>query len=162
MTEAFKPGDKVKYKAEQRHAAKGNIHDADKVYTVAQSSRAHTTFEESPYFCCTYRLEKVEENMKKQKHYDLIVKWAANPDGYTVYSRTYDEAEWVATSSPMWREDLEYKLVPKPKVKKWRWVFKDIYGQLNLTSKWWTQESFENEFPNFTLVQKIDSTMIEE
>lgn len=161
MIQEFEPGDKVKYKADQRYAAKDNMHDADKVYTVNGSTKSATYFEESPYFCCTYRLEKVENNMKKHKHHDLIVKWAANPDGYTVYYRSCD-GEWSIVSKPIWREDVEYKLVQKSKVKKWRWVFKDIYGQLNLTNKWWTQESFENQFPNFTLVQKIDSTMIEE
>lgn len=162
MTEVFKPGDKVKYKEAERYAAKGNHHDSDKVYTVAQSNSSITTFEESPLFCCTYRLEKVEEKMKKHKHYDLIVKWAANPDGYTVYGRAYDESEWGAITTPMWREDLEYKLVPKLKVKKWKWVYKGGSGLLHVTDRWYTKEGFEEEYPNLILVQKIDSTMIEE
>ena len=162
MTQVFKPGDKVKYKEAERYAARGNDHDADKVYTVAQSNSSYTTFEESSYFCCTFRLEKVETNMKRHKHYDLIVKWAANPDGYTVYGKAYYESEWVATSTPMWREEFEYKLVPKPKVKKWKWVYKDQYGRIRVTNRFWTKEDFNRIYPLSTLVQKIDSEMIEE
>lgn len=159
MTQAFNPGDKVKYKEAERYAAKGNMHDADKVYTVAQSSREYVTFEESPYFCCTYRLEKVEENMKKHKHCDLIKKWA---DGACIQYRS-EEGIWydVFDNNPSWNASIEFRVKPA-NVKKWKWVYKDQYGRIRVTNRFWTKEDFNRTYPLFTLVQKIDSEMIEE
>lgn len=51
---------------------------------------------------------------------------------------------------------IVYRIKPKPKVQKWKWVMPDLDGNLFITSKHYTG----NE-PGFNCIQKIDSTMIE-
>lgn len=51
----------------------------------------------------------------RHKHYDLIVKWAADPEGYVVELR-YPPGPWTPMiSDPEWDLDCEYRLTPKPR-----------------------------------------------
>lgn len=66
--------------------------------------------------------------------------------------------EWGNVDFPAWSEDFEYRIKPKAKVKKWRWVYRDrAFAALNVTSDFYS----ESEASCRCYVQKIDSTMIE-
>jgi hypothetical protein len=56
-TNSFKPGDKVKYKADHRDFAPCNNHNLDTIYTVKRFEGDITFFEEAFYGCYFYRLE---------------------------------------------------------------------------------------------------------
>lgn len=53
-------------------------------------------------------------------HAALIKAWA---DGaYIQYLSAFD-GTWQDTIRPDWRADLQYRIKPKPQVKKYRWVY---------------------------------------
>lgn len=97
----------------------------------------------------------------KHKHYDLIVAWAEGAK-IQVLSEDSDEEWLVLEGTPNWFVHRTYRIAPKPKVKKWRWVFKTSTGVLNITEKHYKEGSLAHTFPNLAVVQKINSTMIEE
>lgn len=67
--------------------------------------------------------------------------------------------EWVPWPHPHWRDDLHYRIKPKAKVKKWRWVYRDERtGCLEITGSHVSEDRAKGA-PY--LIQKIDSTMIE-
>lgn len=62
-----------------------------------------------------------------------------------------------------WKEGYVYRIKPKAKVKKWRWVFKDQHadcGKLYITGGHHTAEG-ASQLGMVEFIQKIDSTMIE-
>lgn len=57
---------------------------------------------------------------------------------------------------------IEYRIKPKPLVKKWRWVFKSVYAGIGISTEHYrSEEEFNSGHPNYKAVQRIDSTMIE-
>lgn len=67
-----------------------------------------------------YRLKPIKKGIKmaKHKHYDVIIAYA---NGAEIQYLIVDEV-WKDTKNPLFYEDVEYRVKPKPKVKKWRWV----------------------------------------
>ena len=55
--------------------------------------------------------------------------------------------------------DVEYRIKPKPKVKKWRWVYEAMDGGLKVSEIHYQGE--KDWFYSMRLIQKIESTMIE-
>ena len=53
----------------------------------------------------------------------------------------------------------EYRIKPKEKVKKWKWVF-EVNGGLGVTEEHYTEEEFNNSANAYfaKLIQKIDAT----
>ena len=62
------------------------------------------------------------------------------------------------------REGIEYRIKPKPKVKKWRWVVGYCNGSKTMIvtgEHFATAEEFNSKHRGLVAVQKVDSTMIE-
>jgi|SRR6185369_2838603 len=59
-----------------------------------------------------------QEN-KRHKHADLIIAWA---NGAEIETKT-GLSEWSRVVSPAWSLDQDYRIKPKPPVKKYRVVF---------------------------------------
>ena len=55
--------------------------------------------------------------------------------------------------------NVEYRIKPKPKVKKWRWVCEATDGGLNVSVNHYPGDA--DLIYSLKLIQKIDSTMIE-
>lgn len=53
----------------------------------------------------------------KHPHYDLIVKWAAEPDKWAVICKTINGNNWEEVVCLYWLEEREYKLIPKQHLK---------------------------------------------
>ena len=68
---------------------------------------------------------------------------------------TYDPKEHLLVINPI-PDAMQWRIKPKSKVKKWRWIFQD-YGDLKVSLGFYTEE----EIQIFKPVQKIDSTEIE-
>jgi hypothetical protein len=95
----------------------------------------------------------------RHKHADLIHAWA---EGAKVLKKTRD-AGWIPDHNPTWREDGEYCLAPKPKVKKWKWVIKHLRNSnLAVSSDYYaTEEDANRNLPMGEIaIQRIDSTEI--
>ena len=63
-----------------------------------------------------------------------------------------------------WDDEVEYRIKPKPKVKKWRWVVGYCNGSktmLATVEHFATAEEFNSKHRGLVAVQKVDSTMIE-
>lgn len=100
-----------------------------------------------------------------RKHADLIKAWA---DGAEIEFYSEISQSWEYCKDPTWRGDREYRVKPKPKVKKWLWVAKH-----RVTSRYSaiSGNHFANNIeyhewaksPDFQwdLYQKIDGTEIE-
>lgn len=58
---------------------------------------------------------------------------------------------------------MEYRIKPKPLVKKWRWVFINPFdNKMGVTATHFqSQKEFETTYGGLRLVQPVDSTMIE-
>lgn len=102
------------------------------------------------------------EKAKPHVHADLIKAWA---DGAIIQILGFDGI-WIdiVSNAPLWHETRKYRIKPKPKVKKWRWVFKSAWsGDLIVTKKHYKGvEDFQvSSGEENQLIQKIDSTMIE-
>ncbi len=52
----------------------------------------------------------------KHKHYDLIVKWASDPDAWTVEALRWHDQEWIPMDLPHLYDWMEYRLIPKRKM----------------------------------------------
>lgn len=55
----------------------------------------------------------------KHKHAELIKAWA---DGAEIQSRNIGEY-WADNQRPIWAEDTEYRIKPKPPVVRWKWAY---------------------------------------
>lgn len=56
-----------------------------------------------------------------------------------------------------WHECYIYRIKPKAKVKKWRWVYQKDGGWLGVTSNYY----HDGDNSDLHFIQRIDSTMIE-
>lgn len=67
-------------------------------------------------------LAQLEDTSKRHKHYDIIKQWIEDPAGYDVY------LDGSLIKSPVWNSGKDYRLEkkkPKPKVKKYKVLFRD-------------------------------------
>lgn len=109
------------------------------------------------WICTKIEGEETVEKKTPHKHAELIKKWA---DGAVIQLKQCN-GEWVNTArnTPSWCNEIEYRVKPTL-VKKWKWVFSDD-GVLGVTGYCYTEQEFNSVFQNLTLIQKVDSTMIE-
>ncbi len=63
--------------------------------------------------------------LQKHKHHDVIVKWA---QGYPI--QWLCDGCWLdlGSGNPGWGCGYEYRVKPKPVIKKYRVLYKDTYG----------------------------------
>lgn len=114
-------------------------------------------FDLNIYNCTKIEGEEAMEKKTPHKHAELIKKWA---DGAIIQVKTLG-GTWVdaCNNNPFWEPNHEYRVKPTL-VKKWKWVFSDD-GVLGVTDYRYTEQEFNSVFQNLTLIQKVDSTMIE-
>ena len=114
-------------------------------------------FDLNIYNCTKIEGEEAMEKKTPHKHAELIKKWA---DGAIIQLKQIN-GEWVDTThnDPSWGNEFEYRVKPTL-VKKWKWVFSDD-GVLGVTGYCYTEQEFNSNFQNLTLIQKVDSTMQE-
>lgn len=104
--------------------------------------------------------EITEKKTTPHKHAELIKLWADT--GCQIQCKFPTSEIWYDCSNnlPCWELDNEYRVKPTL-VKKWKWVFKDSFGDLGVTDNAYAEQDFNKQYPRLTLIQKIDSTMIE-
>lgn len=60
------------------------------------------------------------------------------------------------------RDGLSWRIKPKPKVKKWRWIYKDKDGKLNVGNMYYkNSDDFNKCYTSLVAVEPVQSTMIE-
>ena len=111
------------------------------------------------YWVCTKIEGEGTVTNKPHKHAELIKKWA---DGAIIQYRCTIFGSWATCDQnrPSWDEQVEYRIKPTI-VKKWKWIYRDSFGELKVTTSCYTEQDFNKMFQRLTLIQKIDSTMIE-
>lgn len=87
-----------------------------------------------------------------EKHHYIAHAWV---DGAEI--EVYLRGGWCPSPLPDWHEFRDYRLKPKAKVKKWRWVFKD-YGSLEITNSHYT----ESQAAFMNLLEKVVCSEMEE
>lgn len=92
----------------------------------------------------------------KHKHYEQIVEWANGKE-----IEYFDAGVWRTTNDPVWDHDTQYRVKPKPLVKKWRWVLENKKAKTLTVSNYHYSEDDNHVNDDYTKIQKIDSTMIE-
>ena len=104
--------------------------------------------------------ETMEKKTTPHKHAELIKLWADT--GCQIQYNVHALAIWIdcVRNNPSWEPDIEYRVKPTL-VKKWKWVFKDSFGDLKVTDNAYSEQDFNKQYHRLTLIQKIDSTMIE-
>lgn len=104
----------------------------------------------------------MSENNKKHVHYDLIVKWAEEPDKYIVeYFADYNDC-WIKADDPGWYSNAKYRLRPKSPSRKYKWVLKDSNDSLFVSYAYYSSAEHVAEVSSATPVQRIDTEYIEE
>lgn len=99
------------------------------------------------------------------KHAAIIKAWA---DGAIIqhYSDIYLEWRDIHNNLPAWCSTSEYRVKPKPKIKKWRWVVQHQIDKSNIrvTSVFYKDEEdfYMNGGSTFIALQRIECTMVEE
>lgn len=67
--------------------------------------------------------------MKPHKHAALIHAWA---DGAEIEARVTRNDQWVLVDMPVWIEDYEYRVKPKPDVVRYMHITAHSYGALSI------------------------------
>lgn len=87
---------------------------------------------------------------------------------YALAYRAADPSSWVVLDPTrnfyIVHSDIVYRIKPKPKVKKWKWIVENPVKDLSMTSGHYASpEEYKDNYPSglWTAIQKIDSTMIE-
>ena len=76
------------------------------------------------------------------------------------FDKEWEDLDTSASFSILQGLAVEYRIKPKPKVKKYRWVFSDSCSGLEISSEHYLADG--SDWPSgHNLIQKIDSTMIE-
>lgn len=79
-------------------------------------------------------------------------------DGNPVQKEGPYKDQWLDDDNPRWHDHINYRVKPKTKVKKWRWVCKFANGDgLFITNQFHS----EWEMSGGSGIQKIEATMIE-
>lgn len=98
--------------------------------------------------------------MKHPLHYILIAIAEGKPVQFLV------DSEWIDLDPTLTLEiypddNGKWRIKPKEKVKKWRWVMQAVHDDsLSVTGKHYPEPGWV-ENPSYVPVQKVDSTMIE-
>lgn len=92
-----------------------------------------------------------------EKHRAVAHAWV---DGAAIEWRDATKSgAWTEIADPNWYPNVEYRVKPKPKVKKWRWVV-HYSGRVEISTGYLSEEEIGRD-GLLTPVQKIYSTMIE-
>lgn len=76
--------------------------------------------------------------------------------------RNVHTKQWSYLARPVFADDQQYRVQPKPLIKKWRQVFCTYEGELRITGLYFESEAdLNSKYVSLQAVQKIDSTMIE-
>lgn len=86
------------------------------------------------------------EKSNKHKHYDLIVKYYADPEKYIVEAKSPITGNWSEISEPTWTFG-EYRLIgkPKPKVTKYKVLLKACDDLAVSCAYYEDEEDFKNQ-----------------
>lgn len=98
-------------------------------------------------------------NAKRHKHADLIIAWA---NGAEIETKTR-LSEWSRVASPAWSNDQDYRIKPKPMIKKYQWACNSS-AVCFVTSGYYTDEqALRHAYgsTHFTWAQRIDPSMKE-
>ena len=84
-------------------------------------------------------------------------------DGADVEHRApegHRDRDWHPDPLPFWHEDWEYRVAPKKKVKKWRWVVEMSGGCLFVTDGLYADQADYAQRTQYEdiLIQRIDDT----
>ena len=93
-------------------------------------------------------------------HADCIKAWA---DGAEIQSYEVRLGNWVDQKNPHFFLDKRYRVKPKEKVKKWRYVIRLIgTDRLVVSGNYYSSgDEFNTKVPDFLAVEKIQCTMKE-
>lgn len=95
------------------------------------------------------------------KHKDLIIAWA---NGAVIEGRVNSSFPWVVVNNPSWKIDVEYRVRPKGKVKKYRFVFSYIEEpqRFFISSSFYVdKKEFLKRNQHVAYSQRIDASLIE-
>lgn len=105
----------------------------------------------------TTQKHKQNSSAKPHRHYDMILQWAANPEGFVVELKDCYDSAWKTTVTPLWVPQYEYRLTPKKQtITKWQWLCK-----VKLTGKYFVHPYYSEVPPCSDLtheVQKIEES----
>ena len=94
---------------------------------------------------------------KPHKHAEVIKAWA---DGAVIQNRRGALDSWLEVSDPRWLPYHEYRVKPKDKIKKYRYVYEKD-GELLVSADRYPAGSLTIGAYARQAIQRIDSTMIE-
>lgn len=93
----------------------------------------------------------------RHKHADLIHAWAEGAEIQVLF-----DSGWQDRKEPTWSTTCDYRIKPKEKVKKWKWVYKHPNGQLFVSEGFYKNaEVFLQYNPSCMAVESVKSTEIE-
>lgn len=96
----------------------------------------------------------------KHKHYDLILAWAGGAK--IQYATELYPDKWEDIETPRWNEKVDYRIKPKPKVKKSRWVIESATHGMFVSARYYSDISdVQKAVPGRRAVIPIPETMIE-
>ena len=97
---------------------------------------------------------------KPHVHADCIKAWA---DGATIEFFNSALGEWRIAPSPRWVAHTKYRVKPKEKVKKWKYVIRyDRTNRLEVSGNYYSSGDEANDkLYYYTAVEKIEATMKE-
>lgn len=98
---------------------------------------------------------------KPHVHKDLIIAWA---NGAQIQFLSKVHYDWVdCIHPPSWIDDTEYRIKPKAKVKKYRWVFSDGNEYFGVTAGHYSKDEEDKATgtKTYRFVQKIEASEIE-
>jgi len=78
--------------------------------------------------------------MKKHVHCELIKAWA---DGAQIQYKGPNDSDWRDAEKPIWLENCEYRLKPKPPVTTYRWALSGRVTGDYITESWYSREEIE-------------------
>lgn len=96
----------------------------------------------------------------RHKHADLIIAWA-NGAEIEYYHKNFKS--WNPANAPVWREDIEYRIKPKPLIKKYQWACNSSAVCFVTNGYYADEQALRLAYgcTNFIWVQRIDPSMKE-
>ncbi len=95
---------------------------------------------------------------KPHPHKDLIIAWA---NGAKIEAFDRADEDWYDCRYPSWDTNIKYRIkeVPKPKVKRWQYIYK--VGHYWVTNNiWYTEEETIKNFISYE-IKKLPYTEME-
>ncbi len=100
---------------------------------------------------------------KPHPHKDLIVAWA---NGAIIeVDEIGDGSNWEEVETPFWDINTNYRIkkVPKPKVKRWQWMWQSLNNSWNVTSRYYSDAEAREYYTenHFHIYKKLPYTKME-